>query len=205
MDRQAEQVDSTAVVGIPVVHTAAVDRAVGGMMAGGHTAAEAGTVDNHGAVVMVGRQPLVVEDKCAEAGESRAGESRTAWDRERGLEMAAVHIQRHTAAAGLKLHKQNILKQAATELVARVCITAAAAQALVFKHTSVGWQVTLCDPIWHVSSRSGVAGQTANCYIGILYFTTLPASLCTIKFPYTFQCAMDQQTPQYCPFQWGRG
>ena len=23
--------------------------------------------------------------------------------------------------------------------------------------TSVGWQVTLCDPIWHVSSRSGVA------------------------------------------------
>jgi len=24
--------------------------------------------------------------------------------------------------------------------------------------TYVGWQVTLCDPIWHVSSRSGVAG-----------------------------------------------
>jgi len=24
--------------------------------------------------------------------------------------------------------------------------------------TSVGWQVTLCDPIRHVSSRSGVAG-----------------------------------------------
>ena len=24
--------------------------------------------------------------------------------------------------------------------------------------TSVGWQVALCDPIWHVSSRSGVAG-----------------------------------------------
>jgi len=23
--------------------------------------------------------------------------------------------------------------------------------------TSVGWQVTLCDPVWHVSSRSGVA------------------------------------------------
>ena len=30
--------------------------------------------------------------------------------------------------------------------------------------TSVGWQVTLCDPIWQVSSRSGVAGETANCY-----------------------------------------
>jgi len=24
--------------------------------------------------------------------------------------------------------------------------------------TSAGWQVTLCDPTWHVSSRSGVAG-----------------------------------------------
>jgi len=24
--------------------------------------------------------------------------------------------------------------------------------------TSVGWQVTLCDPIWHVSSCSGEAG-----------------------------------------------
>jgi len=24
--------------------------------------------------------------------------------------------------------------------------------------TSVGWQVTLCDPVWHVNSRSGVAG-----------------------------------------------
>ena len=26
------------------------------------------------------------------------------------------------------------------------------------KVTSAGWQATLCDPIWHVSSRSGVAG-----------------------------------------------
>jgi len=24
--------------------------------------------------------------------------------------------------------------------------------------TSAGWQVTLCDPIWHVSSRGGEAG-----------------------------------------------
>jgi len=30
--------------------------------------------------------------------------------------------------------------------------------------TSVGWQVTLCDPIWHVSSRSGVAGYTGYPY-----------------------------------------
>jgi len=37
--------------------------------------------------------------------------------------------------------------------------------------TSAGWQVTLCDPIWHVSSRSGavLVAQTAIAY-------TLPSS-----------------------------
>ena len=31
--------------------------------------------------------------------------------------------------------------------------------------SSAGWQVTLCDPIRHVSSRSGEAGhETVNCY-----------------------------------------
>jgi len=36
--------------------------------------------------------------------------------------------------------------------------------------TSAGWQVTLCDPIWHVSSRSGevLVAQTA------IRFVTLP-------------------------------
>ena len=40
--------------------------------------------------------------------------------------------------------------------------------------TSAGWQVTLCDPIWHVSSRSGEAGcnslQTA--ILCLLYLLT---------------------------------
>ena len=34
--------------------------------------------------------------------------------------------------------------------------------------TSAGWQVTLCDPMWHVSSRSGAAtSRTAiyTCYL----------------------------------------
>jgi len=30
--------------------------------------------------------------------------------------------------------------------------------------TSAGWQVTLCDPMWHVSSRSGVA-TLRTCYL----------------------------------------
>ena len=42
--------------------------------------------------------------------------------------------------------------------------------------TSVGWQVTLCDPMWHVSSRSGEAGLTANCYIRILIRRLYPSS-----------------------------
>jgi len=37
--------------------------------------------------------------------------------------------------------------------------------------TSAGWQVTLCDPVWHVSSCSAVTGLTANYRIIIFYFT----------------------------------
>jgi len=38
------------------------------------------------------------------------------------------------------------------------------------KVTSAGWQVTLCDPIWYVISRSGEVKFT-NCYILLTYFT----------------------------------
>jgi len=40
------------------------------------------------------------------------------------------------------------------------------------KVTSAGWQVTLCDLIWHVISRSGVVISITNCYIRF-YFTLL--------------------------------
>jgi len=41
------------------------------------------------------------------------------------------------------------------------------------KVTSAGWQVTLCDLIRHVISRSGVVISITNCYIRLplLYFT----------------------------------
>ena len=41
------------------------------------------------------------------------------------------------------------------------------------KVTSAGWQVTLCDLIWHAISRSGVVISLTNCYIRftLLYFT----------------------------------
>jgi len=38
------------------------------------------------------------------------------------------------------------------------------------KVTTAGWQVTLCDPIWHVISRSGEVISITNCYIRV-YFT----------------------------------
>jgi len=34
--------------------------------------------------------------------------------------------------------------------------------------TSAGWQVILCDPIWHVNSSSGVA---TSIRVTLLYFT----------------------------------
>jgi len=40
------------------------------------------------------------------------------------------------------------------------------------KVTAAGRQVTLCDPIWHVISRSGVVISITNCYIRV-YFTLL--------------------------------
>jgi len=39
------------------------------------------------------------------------------------------------------------------------------------KVTSAWWQVTLCDLIWHVISRSGVVISIMNCYIRFTYFT----------------------------------
>ena len=37
------------------------------------------------------------------------------------------------------------------------------------KVTTAGWQVTLCDPIWHMISRSGVVISITNCYIRLTY------------------------------------
>ena len=48
--------------------------------------------------------------------------------------------------------------------------------------TTAGWQVTLCDPIWHVSSRSGDGRPACKLLYGSLFPTTfylcLAGSLC---------------------------
>ena len=38
--------------------------------------------------------------------------------------------------------------------------------------TSAGWQVTLCDPIWHVSSRSGVTTLRTAIHLLLTYLLT---------------------------------
>jgi len=37
--------------------------------------------------------------------------------------------------------------------------------------TSAGWQVRLCDPIWHVSSRSGVATLQTAIHLLLTYLS----------------------------------
>jgi len=48
------------------------------------------------------------------------------------------------------------------------------------KLTAVGWQVTLCDPIWHVISRSGVVMLTTDYYIR---FTSLCFTMNWVTVP----------------------
>ena len=38
--------------------------------------------------------------------------------------------------------------------------------------TSAGWQVTLCDPMWHVSSRSGMATLRTATHLLLTYLLT---------------------------------
>ena len=39
------------------------------------------------------------------------------------------------------------------------------------KVTAAGWQVTLCDPIWHLISYSSEVILIMNCYIQFVYCT----------------------------------
>ena len=50
---------------------------------------------------------------------------------------------------------------------------------------SAGWQVTLCDPIWHVISRSGVVISITNRYIRVYFtFTFNLSSISTVLYLY---------------------
>ena len=46
-------------------------------------------------------------------------------------------------------------------------------QVFIGKVTAAGWQVTLCDPMWHVISRSGEVISITNCYFRVLMIKLL--------------------------------
>ena len=62
--------------------------------------------------------------------------------------------------------------------------------------TSAGWQVTLCDPIWYVSSRSALASLPASCYTLtlLLLFTLLLSALHRITSQYSPNCTPPNYT-----------
>jgi len=47
--------------------------------------------------------------------------------------------------------------------------------------TSAGWQVTLCDPIWYVSSRSGDGRLPANCYTSLYLYLAAAATTRVVR------------------------
>jgi len=49
--------------------------------------------------------------------------------------------------------------------------------------TSAGWQVTLCDPMWHVSSRSGVAILRTAIHLLLTYFPSTLSALPSLPSP----------------------
>ena len=57
------------------------------------------------------------------------------------------------------------------------------------KVTSAGWQVTLCDLIWHVISRSSVVISITNCYIR---FTLLYIIISCYQSAPQFRLALSQ-------------
>jgi len=60
------------------------------------------------------------------------------------------------------------------------CLSCFADNVCLFKGgnvTSAGWQVTLCDPMWHVSSRSGVATLRTAIHLLLTYLLTYSVML----------------------------
>ena len=66
--------------------------------------------------------------------------------------------------------------------------------------TSAGWQVTLCDPMWHVSSRSGVATLRTAIHLFLTYLHSVTCHPAEATFPPLPQpkLVLDLATPKGC-------
>ena len=52
--------------------------------------------------------------------------------------------------------------------------------------TSAGWQVTLCDSVWHVSSRSGVATLRTAIHLLLTYLLSLAPIKSRLVLPFWY-------------------
>ena len=69
--------------------------------------------------------------------------------------------------------------------------------------TSAGWQVTPCDPIWHVSSSSGEARCELLYPVTLLYFTVGGVRFCRCRLPSWRLCCcriLRLRTPPWSEF-----
>jgi len=80
---------------------------------------------------------------------------------------------------GLPIYETVFTREETSELCSLSCRLAVSSVAVVVGLgkgsyvTSAGWQVTLCDPMWHVSSRSGVATLRTAIHLLFTYLSYL--------------------------------
>ena len=77
------------------------------------------------------------------------------------------------------------------------------------KFTAVVWQVTQCDPLWHVISRSGEVISITNCYILTFTFTVpITRQVRRYNLHLTSTSSLEKDTQLYvlfhcsCCFMW---
>ena len=77
--------------------------------------------------------------------------------------------------------------------------------------TSAGWQVTLCDPVWHVISRSGVATLRTAIHL-LLTYLLIPTRCCaaadrrtdrqtdtrSMHYAFRYGCGLSNDTAKQC-------
>ena len=87
------------------------------------------------------------------------------------MPLLSQHIIRHYATHNAQLHTSEVNSASHPSWVAKSSTSCGWGND--GKVTAARWQVTLCDPIWHAISRSGVVMSITNCYIRVyfLFFT----------------------------------
>ena len=108
--------------------------------------------------------------------------STTLWLRRAGARRLRILFKLHGAPAGEVHHRIGVVDDeaefvvsSAGDVTAGRLSVAVQREGVAERVTSAGWQVTLCDPMRHVSSRSGVATCELlyTCYLLTLHYTNV--------------------------------